>query len=170
MNFLVLLFASVLAILASAAPSLLVQLDPWGDNAVRIRVAPPGGVIVEPPFSPLLVPHPKQQPAPSSPLSITNGNIIVNADSTTGFVTAMRVSDGVTLFKTTALSFGPASPGSHANSVSANMSYVLGGASNKQYGLGACGAWLCDTSLLFVTAAFHFSLLTSRRRTPHGRA
>lgn len=59
------LAATILALCAGARASSssapLVQLDAWGNDSVRVRIAPPGGSIVDPPFSALLLPHPLQE-------------------------------------------------------------------------------------------------------------
>lgn len=72
---------ALVAAVASGAP--VVQLDAWGTDSVRIRIAPSGGAIVDPPFSPLIIPHPSfvggVDSTTSSPLHVTNGNLAVTA-------------------------------------------------------------------------------------------
>ena len=131
----VFLFPSIAALDIVAPP--LVQLDAWGPNSVRIRVAPPGGSIVDPPFTPLLIPHPSfsaaAPPLPSH-FTVTSGNLRVDADAG-GALTATRVSDGAQLFTAAAPTFGGAAPGSRPGSVSAALTLRVAG-DNKLYGLG----------------------------------
>lgn len=134
------LFSSLLLLVPRAALSApVVQLDVWGADSVRVRIAPPGGAIVDPPFGALLVPHPAQSAHPeSSPLSVSSGNLVVTADPNTGFINASRVNDGALLFTTAAIAFGAPAPGSRPGSVSASI-VLLPSAStgtNKIYGLG----------------------------------
>jgi alpha-D-xyloside xylohydrolase len=141
MNILFTLAIATLAILSAAlaldASPPIVQLDAWGSDSVRIRVAPPGGAIVDPPYTPLLIPHPSfsaAAPPPPSRFSITSGNLRVDADAA-GALTATRVSDGAALFTAAPPSFGGAAPGSRPGSVSAALTLrVVGG--NKLFGLG----------------------------------
>lgn len=120
---------------ASAAPTPLVQLDAWGTDSVRVRIAPSGGSIVDPPLSPLLIPHPSQPKGPSSSLGLTNGNLEVSSDPTTGFVTATRVSDGAVLLKTQSITFGEPAANSRSGYVSGSLVYTIADG-NKVYGLG----------------------------------
>jgi alpha-D-xyloside xylohydrolase len=125
---------------SSASPP-VVQLDAWGDDSVRIRIAPPSGSITDPPYTPLLIPHPSHSAGggavDSSPVRLASGNLLVTADAVTGFVTASRVSDGAPLFTTTSLVFGQPANGSRAGSVSASITLAIsGGADNVVLGLG----------------------------------
>lgn len=129
-----LLAAFLLGAVAAAPP--LVQLDVWGADSVRVRIAPPGGSIVEPPYGALLNPHPASAALSSSPLSVTSGNLVLTADPSTGFVNATRVSDGALLFTTTAISFGAPAAGSRPGSVSASIVLLPATSTNKIYGLG----------------------------------
>jgi alpha-D-xyloside xylohydrolase len=126
-----------LLLLSAATGAPLVQLDAWGADSVRIRIAPPGGAIVDPPYTPLLIPHPSfatAAPPPPSRLSITSGNLRVEADAR-GLLTATRVSDGAPLFTAAAPVFGAPAAGSRPGSVSASITLLVAGA-NKLYGLG----------------------------------
>ena len=128
-----------LLLLSAAAAQPVVQLDAYGRDSVRVRIAPAGGAIVDTPFSPLVPPPASLQDVQLSAdgLSITAGNLAVTADAATGFVTATRVSDGAQLFSTSALVFGPAAPGSKPSSVSASLVIsVAGGGANSLFGLG----------------------------------
>ena len=93
------------------SPSVVAQVQlvqPWGANSFRIRWPSPGyNLSDELPFSPFL-----SEPLSSSEFNFvegvyTNGNLQVSVDSTTGFFTATRVSDGKTLYKQRALSYTP---------------------------------------------------------------
>lgn len=132
-----LLILVLLASSAAAAPP-VVQLDAWGTDSVRVRIAPPGGEIVDPPFGALLVPHPTQRSSASSTLSISNGNLVVTTDPTTGFINATRLSDGALLFTTSAIAFGAPAIGSRPGSVSASIVLLPSALAvpNKVYGLG----------------------------------
>lgn len=140
-----LIVAAVLAArgLALAAP--VVQLDAWGRDSIRVRIAPAGGTgIVDPPFSPLLLPGPPPQASPRPPASsvaLTNGNLALVVDPATGFITASRVSDGAQLWAMTALSFGAAAPGASAGAVSAAVTLTPGPGATKLVGMGEIGGW-----------------------------
>ena len=69
-------------------------------------------------------------------LDLTNGNLAVTADPTTGFITATRVSDGAVLLQQTALAWGAAATGSRPGSSSVRVEFAGHGASEKIYGLG----------------------------------
>ena len=127
-----------LSLSAAGAQQPVVQLDPHGRDSIRVRIAPPGGAIVDNAFAPYAPPPPpaaRVERASSS--SLSNGNLLVAFDAATGFITASRVSDGAPLLSTAALAFGPPANGSRAGSVSASISLaVAGGAANRLYGLG----------------------------------
>ena len=135
----------------AAAP--VVQVDAWGQDSVRVRIAPPGGSIVDPPLGALLIPHPDQQQQQqqqqqksvstasaaetAGSVKLVNGNLAVSVDSGSGALTATRVSDGKLLFASKSITFGPAAAGSAASAVSASLVLdVSDGAANKLYGLG----------------------------------
>ena len=108
--------ASLLVALAVAAPTPIVQLDALGAG-VRVRVAPPGGAIVDPPLSALL-----GGLAPTaSAITITNANLFVTADPATGLITATRISDGVMVLAQEELVWGPPAVGSRPGSVSVQV-------------------------------------------------
>ena len=114
------------------------QLDPFGDNAIRVRVAPPGNGIVQPPLQALLdsPPATRTRVARADANSLTNGNLAVAVDPQTGFLTATRVSDGRVLLTQTGLSFGPVTvPGTRAGTVSAAVTFA-GTPGEKVFGLG----------------------------------
>ena len=103
-----------------------VQLDAWGNDSIRIRIAPDDiqqipEVQALLPFPPGLTPPLQEQSSPHSPCAIdrklrtrliaadlSNGNIAVSV-GTDGQLTVKRVSDGATLVQTTALEFNPVS-------------------------------------------------------------
>lgn len=114
------------------------QLDPFGDNSIRIRVAPPGQNIVNPELQALLLEAPTLTTSVSweGSNSLTNGNLQVTVDPSTGYLTATRLSDGRVLLKQTELTWGPVSvPGTRAGSVTAAVSFA-GTPGEKIYGLG----------------------------------
>lgn len=113
----------------------VVQLDRWGTDAIRVRIAPPGGSIVEPPLMALLPGQPATAPTASS-MEVTNGNLNIVVDVASGGITATRVSDGAILLRTIGVSWGTAAPGSRASSVSAQITFQGHGASEAIYGLG----------------------------------
>jgi hypothetical protein len=84
------------ALLGCVAAQPTVQLDALGTDGIRIRIAPPGVPIVEPPLQALLgtqVPSRRADAAPAyqGPLSLTNGNLQVTADASTGAPSRLRV-------------------------------------------------------------------------------
>ena len=107
------------------------NLTAWGSNAIRIRVAPPGAPIVEPPLSALL---PLSSPAPSSATSLVVGNLKVTVDAH-GNVVGSRVSDEALLFSAAPVSWGTAAGGSRPGSVSASLTLTVPGV-NAVYGGG----------------------------------
>ena len=139
--------AAAAAAIASAAPP-LVQLDAWGRDSIRVRIAPPGGAIVDNAFSPYVSPPPAA-PAAQRELrgaaSLTAGNLAVSFDAATGFISASRVSDGAPLLTTASLAFGAPAAGSRAGSVSASLVLALAsGGANRLYGLGEHGTGRLD--------------------------
>jgi alpha-D-xyloside xylohydrolase len=98
---------------------------------------------VDPPYSPLLIPHPSFSSWQATG-RLTNGNLALSADAS-GVITATRVSDGSTLFTSASLSFGPPAAGSRAGVSSACLSLSLPG-ENKLYGLGEHRTGLLDQS------------------------
>ena len=119
----------------------VVQLDAVGAHSIRVRQAPPGGAIVQPPLQALMDDGPSPPSDPTAvrrdgPLSLANGNLLVVADPTTGLITATRASDGAVLLQQTALVWGAAAAGSRPNAVSAQVAFASHGASERIYGLG----------------------------------
>lgn len=117
----------------------MVQLDALGTDGVRVRIAPPGGAIVEPPlqaFQSASIPSRRGDRAVrSGAYDITNGNLQVTADPVTGLVTAIRVSDGAVLLKQVGLTWGAPAVGSRPNSTSATVTFA-GTPGELVYGLG----------------------------------
>ena len=126
-----------LGLAAAQAPG-PTQLDPYGANSIRVRVAPAGGAITEPPLQ-ALAGTPPSQGAPAAGdgvLTLSNGNLRVALDPVTALLTATRLSDGAVLLQQTALTFGaPDVPGTRAGSVSASVTFA-GTPGEKVYGLG----------------------------------
>ena len=114
--------------------ALQVRLDPWGDNSVRVRIAPPGGSIQDPIISALAASAPEKKTVHRyvSEGELVNGNIKISIDSD-GNTIVSRLSDGKTLLQG-APTFGQAFNGSHHGSVSAQMKFS--GYTQKIYGLG----------------------------------
>ena len=114
--------------MAAAAPT--VQLDPFGDNSVRVRIALPGCSITNPLYQGLLdaAPPLRDPTAPleraSDGLSITNGNINAAVDASTGFVTVTRVSDGRVLTAQNGLASWAPQPGNRPGVWSAQISFT----------------------------------------------
>ena len=130
--------ALLLLAAAAARAQLAVQLDPFASNSIRVRIAPPGLPIADPPLMALLSDPPASSTAASGDgaSSLTNGNLRITVDPATSFVTATRVSDGAVLLKQTALAFGvPDVPTSRVGSVSSLVTFA-GTAGEKIYGLG----------------------------------
>eukprot|EP01043_Picozoa_sp_COSAG02_P058814 COSAG02_NODE_7384_length_3039_cov_9.723391_1_plen_496_part_00 len=97
---------SALVLVASASAAVVVDLQPHGDHSIRVRVAPEGGAITDPPAMALLYTPPPLSTATSrGPNSLINGNLKVEIDPSNGFVTATRVTDGKVLLEQTALTF-----------------------------------------------------------------
>ena len=136
------------SLLAPSRAQPIVQLDAFGRDSIRVRIAPPGGAIVDNAFAPFVSPAPAPpagQVEARTAASLTAGNLAVSVDAATGFITATRVSDGAPLLSTLALAFGAPAAGSRAGSVSASLVLsVAGGAANKLYGLGEHGTGALD--------------------------
>lgn len=128
---------AVVAVASTGLAAPVVQLDPWGDDSVRIRIAEAGTAIVDPPLMALGSTTPPPSPAAvrPGPLKLSNGNLDVEADPATGFVTATRISDGAVLLRQSVLTLGAAAPGSRPGSVSVQVSFA-GTTGEAIYGLG----------------------------------
>ena len=103
----------------------MVQLDALGDG-IRVRIAPPGSAITVPPISALIVDETADGGAgrtstatASAQTSLSNGNVYVTVDPSSGLVSAVRISDKTTLLQQETLQWGEAAPGSRNGSVSA---------------------------------------------------
>eukprot|EP01052_Picozoa_sp_SAG31_P015453 SAG31_NODE_993_length_10512_cov_20.777202_1_plen_270_part_00 len=105
---------AILATLPSARPALIVDLKAHADHSIRVRVAPAGGKIVDPPAMALLDEPPLLTTAThhEGANTLTNGNLKVAVDPATGCLTATRLSDGKVLLEQTALTFS--APFNHA--------------------------------------------------------
>ena len=68
--------------LAAAAAEMIVDLQPHGDHSIRVRVAPAGGAIVDPPAMALLFTPPPHSTAVArpGPHALTNGNLKVEVE------------------------------------------------------------------------------------------
>lgn len=129
------------AVLVQLDAGVLVQLDAWCGDSIRVRAAPPGVAIGEPPLQALLPDcsgaRAAAEAVTATPSSLRNGNLNVTVDPATGFVTAVRVSDGRVLLQQTALSFTAATaPGVRNGSVTAVVSFAGNGPSERLYGFG----------------------------------
>lgn len=114
------------------------QLTPWADNSIRVQIAAAGNAIQDPPLMALLdsPPNLSTSVAGDGLLQLSNGNLRVDIDPATSYVTATRISDGAVLLKQTAIQFAaPNVPGTRPGSVSAQVTFA-GTAGEKVYGLG----------------------------------
>ena len=112
-------------------------IDPFGDDSLRIRIAPPGNSIVNPQIQALLLkPPPILLSTVLNSFSIKNGNIAASVDSNTGFVTISRVSDGSVLLRQIGVSFKPAPLGSKLGAVSATILFSGLAPNERLHGLG----------------------------------
>jgi len=105
------MYALLLFPLAAIAVQ-LPQITPWGANSFRVQWSPPGYPITNSSFAPYL-----DSPLSTSPfssasslglLSFINGNLRLDVDQSTGFITGTRLSDGFVVFSQTNLTFSPA--------------------------------------------------------------
>ena len=106
--------------LSSSIAGLYVQVDAWGEDSARVRIAPtplidnpqPQALTAQPPSSsplsctPLLRSPPPPQSPSSLPLRARYGNLVVELSST-GLLNVSRVTPPALLLSTTALSFTP---------------------------------------------------------------
>jgi hypothetical protein len=137
-----LLLLAMFSCMAASQP--VVQLDALG-LGVRVRLAPPGGVIVDPPLSAILLPaEGGLTPSASSPgPSVVNpaGNIMVTSDPASGLVTVTRLSDKTVVLRQTGLAWGQPAPGSRPGSVAATVTFQGAGQDERVYGTyGGCTA------------------------------
>jgi alpha-glucosidase (family GH31 glycosyl hydrolase) len=116
------------------AAALNTQLDAFGANSIRVRIAAPNQPITEPVISALLPTAPAPGGA-SDGSTVTNGNLLVSVDPATHFITATRVSDGKVLLQQTGLDFSQACNGSRAGSVAVTVTFA-GRKGERVYGLG----------------------------------
>jgi hypothetical protein len=89
------------------------QVEAWGPNSFRVRWPSPGHALAESEYTPFVPPQHAQtevQPAVTREVThrTTNGNLCIDVDLSTGFITATRVSDAAVLLRQTSLSFAPA--------------------------------------------------------------
>lgn len=120
--------AAAAAATVGAAPAATVRVDPWGSNAVRVRMVPPGGnPAVQPPLSGL-----GPTPPPAAPGA---SNIAASVDAN-GLVTVTRVSDGAVLVKQTGITYGAPPPGASAGTLSATVTFAGVDASERIFGFG----------------------------------
>ena len=122
---------------ASAAPPPQPVLLPWGANSFRVQWAPPGLPIVNSTFSPFLPAPVSFTPVSSTPTSATNGNLRVDVDPATGFITATRVSDSFVVFRQTGLAWGP--PLARGRFPSSQLSFAGHAAGESMVGGGEQG-------------------------------
>ncbi len=135
--------SSVLSLRVSASLSgSTVQVDPWGSNSLRVRIAAPGNPVADPPLMGLLPTPPLARGhgdavVDGDSLSITNGNIRASVDPSSGLVTLTRPSDGVTLLRQTAQVFGAAPAGTCSGCYSGNSTFAGVGPDERIYGFGS---------------------------------
>ena len=136
--------ALLLALLALGLPpparcsGLTVQLDAFGLHGVRVRVAPSGNGIVQPKHTALLAAAPASTPSvPSSATRVTSGNLMVEADASTGMVTATRLSDNTVVLRQETLRFSaPMAPVLNKKNRGLVVAFEGHGAGERVYGLG----------------------------------
>ncbi|KAJ9443699.1 alpha-D-xyloside xylohydrolase [Diplonema papillatum] len=131
---------ALLLLAASVSEGLVTDLRAAGENSIRVRVAPNGGVLAEPVKSALLPnasQHLETRRLSSNASSAVNGNLRVDIDETTGYLTATRVSDGLQVLKTTLLAFGAPVPPSATGTYYVNATFATpASATERIYGLG----------------------------------
>ena len=133
----------VALLMVGLAAGLQVQLDPWGDDSIRVRIAPPGLGMSDPPIRGLLPTPPAsatpvtRSPPGDAPETLTNGNLLVAVDPSTGLVTATRRSDGAVLLEQIAMVFSaPEVVTTVPNSMASTVVFRGHGASERVYGFG----------------------------------
>jgi alpha-D-xyloside xylohydrolase len=113
-----------------------VQVDAWGNNSVRIRIAPAGSPIVDPPVMALLSTPPVSPTERRAAVNqFVHGNLVLSIGSE-GYIKATRESDGATLLEQTLGSWGTPAPGSRALSVSATVEFGGLQSGERLYGMG----------------------------------
>jgi len=133
---------STLSLLTISTSFPLIQIDPWGLNSMRIRIACPNNNIQNPPLMGLLPTPPdrgnwqEQVYKSDDNLTITNGNIQIITDPTTGYITVVRISDSMVLFRQTNLVFGAAPAGTKLNACSGSISFAGVNSTERIYGFG----------------------------------
>lgn len=84
------------------------QFDAWGDDSIRARVVPAKGIFVQPLVGGLLPQAPLISTETTSTVStMTNGNLMVSVDATSGLATYTRVSDGKVMLQETSVAIAP---------------------------------------------------------------
>lgn len=110
---------------AQPVPYGTLRLDPWGDDAIRVRIAPPGAPIVSPAVQALLPSPPASSAAAAAAAGgLVNGNLAASIDTATGLLTFTRVSDGAALLRATHVTFGAAPPFTSRGAVSAAITFA----------------------------------------------
>lgn len=123
-------------------------MDPWGLNSVRIRIACPNNGIVDPPIMGLLPVPPDTSSSKrgnwkdtvqrlNNNLTLSNGNIRVDTDPSTGYVTVTRNNDGIILFRQTDLVFGAAPSGTKLNACSGSITFAGVNSTERIMGFGS---------------------------------
>eukprot|EP00048_Salpingoeca_helianthica_P023008 m.21681 g.21681 ORF g.21681 m.21681 type:complete len:843 (+) comp8126_c0_seq1:167-2695(+) len=118
-----------------------VCLSAFGDDSIRVQIAPTNVKVQTSPLSALLPQPPSQINAPPAPICVlnmqdtvfTNGNLRVQYQG--GRMKALRVSDGVVLLEETNLVFFPAPRTSDKSFFGATLTFA-GHAGERIYGLG----------------------------------
>jgi hypothetical protein len=96
----------------TTSDGLVYKLEPWGTDAVRVRIAAPGMTQVPEPITGALnstVAPPSRQvraAVTADPTSVTNGHITASIDPSTGLVTVTRVSDHKVLLDMKSIQWG----------------------------------------------------------------
>jgi alpha-D-xyloside xylohydrolase len=119
-----------LLITAQPTPYGTLHLEPWGEDGIRVRMAPTGVAIVSAPVQALLPSPPPNQSQGSTVQGtaalpgLVNGNIAASIDAATGLPTFSRVSDGATLMRATRVAFGAPPPFASRGAVAAEISFA----------------------------------------------
>jgi alpha-glucosidase (family GH31 glycosyl hydrolase) len=121
---------------AAAATTSNVLVEAHCNNALRIRIAPPGETVVRGTIGALSESCGRgAQSVQAGPGEVSNGN--VKAMVTAKMLTVIRVSDGLKLLSGPLPTFGTASCGASFHTINASFTTPAG---NKWYGLGQLGA------------------------------
>jgi hypothetical protein len=113
-----------------------VQLDVFG-SGIRVRIAPPGGEIVDATVRALLpTDSVTSKTVKSSKFSLTVGDLIATVDSTSGLLSFSRASTNEILFQEINVQWSNSTNSSWQGSVGVNISFSGLEPNERIYGLG----------------------------------